>query len=93
MIFEWRKFFLQIKENISVSHITYVLYDCADIYFYNSKKKKQSWNFLKLKKLFFGRIAMHSEKRLNWLKENDLFGSLFLIQTKDLFDLYNSCLI
>ena len=42
IISEWRQMFLQINEKISVSHITYVLCDCADIYFFNSKKKKNS---------------------------------------------------
>ena len=35
IIFERRQFFIQIKENISVSHITHVLCDCAVIYFIN----------------------------------------------------------
>ena len=39
IIFEQRQFFLKIKENISVSHITYELCDCAEIYFFNEKKK------------------------------------------------------
>ena len=36
------------------------------IYFFSSKKKKQSRNFLESKKLFFGRIAMH---KFCWFKE------------------------
>ena len=39
IIFERRQFCLRIKENISVSHITHVLCDCADIYLFNSKKR------------------------------------------------------
>ena len=31
--------FLLIKENISVSHITFVLCDCENIYFFNSMKE------------------------------------------------------
>ena len=34
IILERRQFFHQIKENISVSDITSVLCDCADIYFF-----------------------------------------------------------
>ena len=36
-----KKNFLQIKENISVNHITNVQCDCADIYLLNSKKNNQ----------------------------------------------------
>ena len=43
---------------MSVNHITYVLRDNVNINFFNSKKKKQSRNFFKSKKLFFYRIAM-----------------------------------
>ena len=41
-------------KNISVSDITYILCDFAEIHFINLKKKKQSRNFFKSKKLFFG---------------------------------------
>ena len=38
-------------------------------------------------------VHMHSEKIFDWMKENNFFGSLFVIQTKDLFKLNEICLI
>ena len=60
------KKFLWIEENISVNHIAHVLGDRANIYFFNSKKKKQSRDFFESKKLFFDRIAKH---KFVWFKE------------------------
>ena len=38
-------------------------------------------------------FRLHPEKRFNWMKENNLFERLFLIQIKDLFVLNNLDLI
>ena len=35
------------------------------------------------------KIEIHSEKRFDWIKENNLFEVLFLIQTKVSFELNN----
>ena len=49
IIFERKKVFLQIKENMSVNHITYVSCDCADILFFN---RLAIHKFVRYKKIF-----------------------------------------
>ena len=59
------KFFFKLKKISLLIALHMHLCDRADIHFLNSKKKKQSRNFIKSKKLFFDRIAMH---KFVWLK-------------------------
>ena len=91
IIFERRQFSLWIKDNISVSLITNVQYDCTDIYFF---KKKQSRNFFELKKLFFDCTSMiflflsvqylHSEK-VSFKFKKSFFNLISLIRSKNNF--------
>ena len=49
--------------------------------------------FLNPKKGFFKSYLSFSEKIFDWIKENYLFESIFLIQTKDLIELSRISLI
>ena len=80
IIFEWRQFILQIKENISVSHITHVLMRLRRHSFSKLREKKQWRNFFKSRKLFFDRTAMY---KFGWSKE-------IFFESKKLFSGYIS---
>ena len=59
-----------------MSYVTYVVCDCADIFSFNSKKKKkQSRNFLKSKKLFFEQTNLFDSKKF-CLKQIKIFLGL-----------------
>ena len=82
IIFKWRKCFLWFHKNISLSHITYVLCDCADIYFLNSKKKNINFiSLIRIKKTFRTNINLFHFKKSHW--ENSFFDS-----KKHFFDIY-----
>ena len=59
-------FFFKLKKIFLWITLSMYLCDCADNHFNNSKRKKQSRNFFKSKKLFFDRIAKH---KFIWYKE------------------------
>ena len=49
-----------------MSHITNVLCDCTDIYFFNTKKKSNQEISLNQKNFFFDLTAMH---KVVWFKD------------------------
>ena len=61
------------------------------------RKKKFYLNLINHSFIFIALIQIenpsHSEKIFDWMKENNLFERLFLIQTKDLFESNNISLI